>query len=332
MPDSSAAQVCVVIAAYAAEATIGRAIDSALAQPDVAEVIVVDDASRDRTVAVAHAHDDGTGRLSVVVQPANAGPSAARNVAIAHGRAPYIAILDADDFLLPGRFAALLAVPDWDIVADNIAFVAEQVADALDPLPLAAHGVTPRTIDAAAFVAGCISRRGRYKGELGFLKPVLSRTFLDAHALRYDETMRLAEDYDLYVRALSAGARFRLAGTCGYVAVDRAGSLSSRHRLGDLVAFEASIGRLLALAPADTALRRVLRRHLAQTARKRRHRQLLERKRAVGLLRALGDEAGSPHHLAGMLSDVARDKLGAVRRRLSPEPAVPVSGSVRFLL
>ena len=33
-----------------------------------------------------------------------------------------MAILDADDFIVPGRFERLLAVSDWDVVADNIAF------------------------------------------------------------------------------------------------------------------------------------------------------------------------------------------------------------------
>jgi succinoglycan biosynthesis protein ExoU len=72
MPDESAA-IGVVIAAWNAAPTIGRAIASALVQPEVAEVIVVDDASADETMAAALAADDG--------------PAAARNRAIAESEA-----------------------------------------------------------------------------------------------------------------------------------------------------------------------------------------------------------------------------------------------------
>ena len=55
--------VCVIIAAKNAEETIGRAVRSALSEPETAEVIVIDDGSDDRTMAEAASADDGTGRL-----------------------------------------------------------------------------------------------------------------------------------------------------------------------------------------------------------------------------------------------------------------------------
>lgn len=317
--------VCVVIAAYRAEATIARAVASALAQPEVAEVVVADDASPDGTVTAARAADDGTGRLSVLTLPENGGPSRARNLAIAASEAPLIAVLDSDDFLLPARFAALLAVSDWDLVADDIAFIDESRVDAADLARIAAHRAEPRLLTAAGFVEGSITQAGRHKGELAFLKPVMRRAFLDAHGLRYDEAMRLAEDYDFYLRALVAGARFRVAATCGYVAVERRGSLSHHHDARDLGRFERAIARRLADAPPDPELRHQLRRHLRQTARRRRHRELLDRKRELGLLRALGEGAREPAGLIRALADVARDKL---RPAVPPLPA----DDVRFLL
>lgn len=324
------ASVCVIIAAYNAAATIGRAIDSALAQAEVAEVIVIDDASTDDTAATARRHDDASGRLVVTTLAVNVGPSRARNLAIAASRAQLLAILDADDFFLPGRFAALLAVPDWDLIADNIVFVDEAGAAHPDLAAIAAHRIAPRRLSAAAFVEGCISRRDRYKGELGFLKPVLSRAFLDAHGLRYAEEMRLAEDYDLYVRALIAGARWELSAGCHYVAVERGGSLSSAHGERELAMAEQAAGRLLD-AGTDPHLRRALRRHHAQIARKRRHRALLARKRAVGTLRALKEQADHPGHLVGMLADVVRDKWNTATAAFRPPPSGEPS-RLRFLL
>ena len=99
--------------------------ESALDQQEVHDVIVVDDASTDETANSARSVDDGTGRLRVTRLEANGGPSVARNHAVALSGAPLIAILDADDFYLPGRFRPLLAQPDWDFIADNVAFVGE---------------------------------------------------------------------------------------------------------------------------------------------------------------------------------------------------------------
>src|SRR5882757_8020759 len=107
-----ASQVCVIIAARNAVRTVPAAIASALREPEVAEVVVVDDASTDDTAKVATAADDGTGRLSVIRLDVNRGPSFARNAAIAGSKSPFISILDADDFFLEGRFGNLFAGAD----------------------------------------------------------------------------------------------------------------------------------------------------------------------------------------------------------------------------
>ena len=178
-------EVCVIIAAKNAGGTIAVAIASALREPEVAEVVVVDDGSTDDTAEIARSADDGSGRLKVMRLDVNRGPSFARNAAIAGSKAPFISILDADDFFLEGRFRNLFASADWDFAAD------------------------PEFLDFERFVEGNISRRRVQRGELGFLKPVISRTFLDRHRLRYDESLRLGEDYELYARAVAHGARFR---------------------------------------------------------------------------------------------------------------------------
>lgn len=329
-PSPADPQVCVIIAAYNGATTIGRAVASALAQPEAAEVVVVDDASTDETGAAAQAADDGSGRLSVMRLPHNGGPSRARNLAIEASRAPILAVLDADDFFLPGRLSALLVVPDWDMVADDIAFVDESHAADLDLAAISARRVVPRLLSAADFVHGCLTRPDRYKGELGFLKPAMSRAFLDRHGLRYREELRLSEDLDLYTRALLAGARFRIAPACGYVAVERSGSLSARHGVAELVAAEAAVADLLAAAPAGTPVQAELHRLHAQAVRKRRLRAVLARKAEAGTWAALRDEAPGPAALASVLADIARDKLRTARHRLFP-PA-PADPGARFLL
>nr|MDP9128376.1 glycosyltransferase [Pseudomonadota bacterium] len=193
-----APSVAIIIAAYNAEATIARAINSALAEPDVTEVIVVDDASTDGTVVCARRLDDGTGRLKIIQQSPNAGPSAARNRALAESRSDWIGILDADDFFLPGRIKGLVYfAAEADLIADDLWQAPEdQVGDRRRLLGESLAG--PRKVGFKEFVLSNISDPRRQRGELGFIKPLMRRSFLDDKAIRYQEHMRLGEDYELY--------------------------------------------------------------------------------------------------------------------------------------
>ena len=111
---SSCDQRCVdvIIAAWNCENTIGRAVASALAQMEVRMVFVVDDASADKTADRAYAAGDGSPRLTVLRSSENVGPAAARNKALALCTAPWVAVLDGDDYFLPGRFSRMLALAE----------------------------------------------------------------------------------------------------------------------------------------------------------------------------------------------------------------------------
>ena len=315
--------VCVIIAAWNAERTIARAIASALAQPEVGEVIVVDDASGDTTAAVAAASDDSSGRLKVLRQEHNRGPSAARNRALAASQADYVAVLDADDYLLPGRFSALLAVPGWDAIADNIAFIPETRDDLAAPPRIDAGDFPARLLTLGGLLAGSISRRSAQRGELGFLKPVIRRAFLDTHGLRYDEALRLGEDFALYIRLLSAGARFYTVARCGYVAIQRHGSLSGSHATADLAALLGAVDAWAAAVQLSAPDRALLQRYRAQLSANYRHRRLLDDKRQVGLPRALARLLDEPPTVPLVALRVLRDKLAA------PAVAEP---ALRYLL
>lgn len=310
------ASVCVIIPAYNAAATIAAAVRSALAEPQVAEVLVVDDASTDGSADAARHADDGTGRLTVMRFTANRGPSAARNAALAASHAPYVAILDSDDHFLPGRFSRLFAQGDWDLIADNIAFVRD---DAGVPEHLPGEGATAvRPLGFTEFVDRNIPRPGRPRSELGFLKPLIRRDLLDRLALRYAEPVRLGEDFLLYAEALGRGARFTLVQAPGYVAIERAGSLSGRHRTADLLALwdaERALAARLALAPGE---RRVLARHAASVAAKYRHRRFLDRRREAGSWAAFAPLLADPGALMAVARGIARDKLSPPRPAEAP--------------
>ena len=90
---------------------------------------------------------------------------------------------------------------------------------------------------------------------------MIRRSFLDRHGLRYDEGLRLGEDYALYARALASGARFRLVQAAGYVSVMRADSLSARHSKQDLERLRDSDCELMAITTLTLRERRALNAH-----------------------------------------------------------------------
>ncbi|MBW4421858.1 MAG: glycosyltransferase family 2 protein [Myxacorys californica WJT36-NPBG1] len=99
----SAPLVSVIIPAYNAEVFIAQTLDSVLAQTyQTFEIIVVDDGSRDRTAEIVRSYAERDDRIQLV-QQANAGVAAARNLAIQHSHGKYIAPIDADDIWYPRK-------------------------------------------------------------------------------------------------------------------------------------------------------------------------------------------------------------------------------------
>lgn len=104
--------ISVVIPVYNVAPYVRQAIESALAQPQVVEVVVVDDGSTDESLTVCQAVAAEHPQVKVFQHPngANLGPSVTRNLGIEKASAPWVAFLDADDYYLPNRFATTEAV------------------------------------------------------------------------------------------------------------------------------------------------------------------------------------------------------------------------------
>lgn len=98
--------ISVIIPAYNVEQFIETAIVSALSQPEVNEVIVVDDGSTDKTLQIVKALEVLNAKIKIYHHEnhINKGRSATRNLGIKNASADCIAFLDADDFYLPNRF------------------------------------------------------------------------------------------------------------------------------------------------------------------------------------------------------------------------------------
>ena len=101
--------VSILIPAFNAERWIADTLGSVLAQTwDRKEIIVVDDGSTDRTLAIAQRF--ASPQLSVVTQT-HGGAAAARNRAFSVCQGDYVQWLDADDLLWPDKISRQLEAP-----------------------------------------------------------------------------------------------------------------------------------------------------------------------------------------------------------------------------
>jgi glycosyltransferase involved in cell wall biosynthesis len=203
-------RVSVVIPCYNAERYICATIETVLAQaePDI-EIIVVDDGSKDRSVELVRAAFPG---VRVVEQP-NQGVAAARNHGLRVACGEWIAFVDADDIWLPGKLAAQFAQLA-DAPGCRMSYAAWQVWPSDTPRPDATY---------LAELQQAAADRARWQGPSGWIYPELlldcvvwTSTVL-AHRSLFDEiggfdtTLRVGEDYDLWLRASRATEILRVA-------------------------------------------------------------------------------------------------------------------------
>lgn len=191
----SAPTVSVIIPAYNAEAYVGEAIRSVLAQSfrDV-ELLVVDDGSTDGTAAVVQGFGPG---VRYLYQP-NAGLPAARNAGIRLARGAIIAFLDADDLWLPDFLDAVVGALLADRGVDGAYAWARYITPHGRVLP-GGMGPTP--------AGDTLERVFLMGGSQQFSMVALRREVFERVGL-FDEELRQAQDWDFLLRAAAADIRF----------------------------------------------------------------------------------------------------------------------------
>ncbi len=103
--------ISVIIPAYNAGRWLSRAVASCVAQTlPATEIIIVDDGSRDDTVAVAERLAARHANVRVLQQLRNSGPAAARSRGVAGSRGALLAFLDADDTWAPDKLEKQMAI------------------------------------------------------------------------------------------------------------------------------------------------------------------------------------------------------------------------------
>jgi succinoglycan biosynthesis protein ExoO len=242
---SVAPDVSLIMANYNGARHLTAAIQSAIGQTLKSwELLLVDDASTDDSVGKAEREAGGDPRIRIIVQKRNRGPAAARNRALENARGRWIAVFDSDDLMLPQRLELLLQRARTDraaIVADNLLLFSATSR----PRPFLTNRLSrePSWIGLADFIeSNCLYSRNP---DLGYLKPMIRADIVRAGSVRYDEELRIGEDYNFLARLMAQGHRLRLEPSSLYLYRKHEKSISHRLTANDITALLGAERRFL---------------------------------------------------------------------------------------
>lgn len=195
---SRSPQVSVIIPAYNASQCIAEALASVFAQTfNNYEVIVVNDGSPD-SEELESVLAQNWSRIKYIKQD-NRGAASARNTALKVAMAPFVAFLDADDVWLP------------QFLEEQVQFIGSDGGS--DLVYTDAYLFGDPSFEGVTYSATAPSR-GRVNSESllnlrcnVITSGVLARTALILAVGMFDERLRRAHDFDLWLRLARSGAR-----------------------------------------------------------------------------------------------------------------------------
>ncbi|MBV9406335.1 MAG: glycosyltransferase family 2 protein [Acidobacteriaceae bacterium] len=237
--------VSVIMANHNGAAYLAEAIASVRRQSlRELELIVSDDASSDDSVKIIEGAITDDSRIHLVRGAQNSGPASARNRALALAKGDWIAVMDSDDLMHPDRLQTLVQAAERDgadIAADDLV--------EFDTSSCSARLLTGKWAREAFWVdIRDYLRLNMFYGSgpaLGYLKPLFRSSSCIDTTTRYDESLRIGEDFDLTLRLLQQGMKFKVYPSALYFYRKHAASTSHRLNEAVLLALKAANLRFL---------------------------------------------------------------------------------------
>lgn len=192
-------EVSVIIPVYNATAYIEKAINSALQQFEVKEVIVVNDGNTDDLLQLLEKLRQQDARIKIYHHPnqENRGRSASRNLGIKKATKNFIAFLDADDFYLMNRFESDKKIfqenKKIDGVYNAVGFHFYRDATIIEKESLILNTVTQKIKPEELFKALTSGRYGHFQIDGLTVK----KSVFEAIGF-FNESLMVAEDTDVF--------------------------------------------------------------------------------------------------------------------------------------
>ncbi|HEM6271749.1 TPA: glycosyltransferase family 2 protein [Streptococcus suis] len=157
------------------------------------EIVVVDDASTDNSIAIIQNLQKSIPNLLLIQQEINSGANACRNLGVDHAKGEYIAFLDSDDYFLPDKLEKQLKVfnqyPEVGFVVTGFGAKTVQV------LP---EGIIPL-------------KETIFQNNLGGFSTLMVKKSLFLEVGGLDQSLPSCQDWDLFLKLLTVSKGYKVA-------------------------------------------------------------------------------------------------------------------------
>lgn len=200
-------KVSIVMAAFNVENLVGEAVESVINQTyQNFELLIVDDASTDRTYHVLEKFHDQ--RIKLHTNPFNKGPSSARNFALRQASGVYVTVLDADDRYAPDRLQTLIKKASTEkncIVADDSVIFLDSDPDELNPTVFSQQNIE---FDESGEI--WLSMREYFLKGTPNIKIMFPLSWIKEKGIFYDEQIKFGEDLKFLIDLMNSGLSLKL--------------------------------------------------------------------------------------------------------------------------
>lgn len=185
-------QISVIMSVFNSEQYLKEAIGSILNQSFADfEFIITDDSSTDNSIRILEDYKKTDERIILLRNSENLGLTKNLNIMLRYARGKYIARMDADDISLPLRFEKqfnfLEANPDIGILGAHSKMFGDQVKTHIVESPLFHEDIRTALLFENIIVHSTIIFRNSMLSNLN---------------LRYDESFRIIQDFELWSRSI----------------------------------------------------------------------------------------------------------------------------------
>lgn len=188
--------ISIIIPTYNRASLIGKTLDSILGQTyKYWECIIIDDGSTDDTAKVAKSYLEKDNRFHFYLRPGSMlkGANTCRNYGLELSKGDYINWFDSDDLMVPKKLEIQInelhdSSYDFNICQTQVFDIEKNEAIGLRAPKLKSDNIFEDYITYKIFwLTG---------------GPLWKKEFLKKHALKFDETLQQAQDYDFHMRVL----------------------------------------------------------------------------------------------------------------------------------
>lgn len=184
------------------------------------ECIIVVDSPGDPIEKLIMRYAEEDSRIRVVSNEVNLGPSLSRNRGIDIARGEYLLIVDSDDEIIPEVcIRALKICAEKQLDCCSLARINPWMPTAYKDLQrFMIGGITPKQYGDGDAIVRAI--------DMSSSGVIYRRDFLNSKGLRYNENLRVNEDFEFITRLVFSGARLAVSDKIGYKVSFHADSLS----------------------------------------------------------------------------------------------------------